>query len=191
MSPAGIVSPTGFIAESLWASISNSGARSLADSFHSTRPTETPGIPILASSTTSLSPGLEFKIKHLTSEILTSTDRIVRDHWVPELTTLFVSLSAQLTTAKGNFEKEVVCSADLQAINEELKKELVVKEVALARTATMFNAQRTKLEFAQLNLRKKDQRLCEHNKKMYVILQKPGVICQGPGNPCQGKGNLL
>ncbi|RPA93063.1 hypothetical protein L873DRAFT_112501 [Choiromyces venosus 120613-1] len=96
MSPAGIVSATGFIAESLWASISNSGARSLADSFHSTRPTETPGIPILASSTISLSPELEFKIKHLTSEILTFTDRIVRDHWVPELPTLFLCLLSSL-----------------------------------------------------------------------------------------------
>ncbi|RPA90603.1 hypothetical protein L873DRAFT_402887 [Choiromyces venosus 120613-1] len=172
MSPAGIVSPPGFTAESLWTSISNSGARSLVDRFYSTRPTETPGIPILASSTTSLSPDLEFKIKHLTSEILTSTDRIVREHWVPELTTLFVSLSAQLTTVKDNFEKEVVRSADSQAINEALKKELVVKEEALAATTTMLNAQRTKLEFAQLNLRKKDQRLCEHNKKMYFKNQE-------------------
>ncbi|RPA90599.1 hypothetical protein L873DRAFT_1795399 [Choiromyces venosus 120613-1] len=151
MSTARIAFPPG-LTKCMGVKLSDSGTKSLVDSLHPTKPTKALGSPILASSSTSPSPELAFKIEHLESMILTSTDRIVRAHWVHELTTLTVSLSAQLTTVENNFEKEVVRAADLQVINEELKRDLAVTEEALEITAGMLAVQAANAASAHASL---------------------------------------
>ena len=61
--------------------------------------------------------------------------------WVHELTTLTLSLSAQLTASRNDFAIEAARSAHAQANNDELRKNLAIAEEALATTANTLAVQ--------------------------------------------------
>ena len=101
------------------------------------------------------SPEFGFQCHHLATKILNSSDPTSRSRWVHKLTTLTLSLAAQLSASKNALRMEAARTHEAQAINEELRKNLAVSEEELATTVSMLTVQTGRAASARANLRKR------------------------------------
>ncbi|PUU81118.1 hypothetical protein B9Z19DRAFT_1062916 [Tuber borchii] len=92
---------------------------------------------------------------HLATKILTSSDPASRSRWVWQLITLTSTLSSKLNAFKNNLNIEAARTAEAQAINDQLRRNLAVAEEALATTVSMLTAQTAIAASARASLRKK------------------------------------
>ncbi|PUU81114.1 hypothetical protein B9Z19DRAFT_1168210 [Tuber borchii] len=150
--PPGLTFPPGITIKPSGAGLWCPATEFLIDGPHSAKPTEALTAPAPAIAAIAPSPETVFQCQQFTSMIFNSSYPHEQAYWVHELTSLTLSLSAQLTASRNDFAIEAARSAHEQAINHQLRKNLAVAEEALATTANMLAVQAANVASAHASL---------------------------------------
>jgi len=152
MSTTRITFPPGLTTKPSGAGLWSPNTEPLIDSLYFAKPAGALALPAPASARIAPSPEAVFQCHQLTEMIFNASYPHEQAFWVHELTTLALSLSAQLTVSRDALSIEAARSANAQATSEELRKDLTAAEEALVTTANMLAVQAANAASARASL---------------------------------------
>jgi len=152
MSTTRITFPPGLTTKPSGAGLWSPNTEPLIDSLYFAKAAGALALPAPASAPIAPSPETVFQCHQLTEMIFNSSYPHEQAFWVHELTTLALSLSAQLTVSRDTLSIEAARSANVQATSEELRKDLTAAQEALATTGNMLAVQAANAASARASL---------------------------------------